>query len=107
MMLMKIKHVIPVRSFCEVGERTLSSVPVTCSRKNRQSWMDSTVLSRDQKAVAVLNYLILKVAVAFARGASGRWHSRYPKRENLSFLVHSDSCTGLITFERAPDHLQA
>ena len=107
MMLIKIKHVIPVRSFCEVGERTLSSVPVTCSRKNRQSWMDSTVLSRDQKAVAVLNYLILKVAVAFARGASGRWHSRYPKRENLSFLVHSDSCTGLITFERAPDHLQA
>lgn len=104
---MKIKHVIPVRSFREVGERTLSSVPVTCSRKNRQSWMDSTVLSRDQKAVAVLNYLILKVAVAFARGASGRWHSRYPKRENLSFLVHSDSCTGLITFERAPDHLQA
>lgn len=82
---------------------------MTCSRKNRQSWMDSTVLSRDQKAVAVPNYLqqFLIIAVAFACGAPGRWHSRNPERENLSFLVHSDSCTGLITFERAPDHLQA
>lgn len=57
------------------------SVPVICSRKNRQSWMDSALLSRDRKGVAILNYWqqLLQIITAFALGAPGRQYSSFQK----------------------------
>ena len=57
----------------------LFSIPVICSRKNRQSWMYSALLSRDEEAVAVRNHLqqFLQIMTTFALGTLGRRYSRF------------------------------